>query len=88
MAPTIAVGTTNPGKVAAVERALAFYPTFKQGGWVISPHKVDSNVSDQVRGNSPGHTRSSPPPQPPSLEAYRGRPARDAGGDNAGREKP
>ena len=45
---TLAIGTTNPGKVAAVERALKSYPVLSNH-FTIAPHKVPSGVSDQVR---------------------------------------
>jgi hypothetical protein len=41
----IAVGTKNPGKVAAVSRACAGYEVL--AGAVVSPTKVASGVSDQ-----------------------------------------
>ena len=44
---TLAVGTTNPGKVAAVNRALEAYRAFTTG-WVVTVHKVASGVRDQV----------------------------------------
>ena len=43
--PTLAVGTTNPGKVAAVQSALAGYPALAH--FTVAPSKVDSGVSEQ-----------------------------------------
>jgi non-canonical (house-cleaning) NTP pyrophosphatase len=45
--PTLAVGTTNPGKVAAVRAALAAYPALAD--FSAAPSKVDSGVSEQPR---------------------------------------
>ena len=45
--PSLAVGTTNPGKVAAVESVLTAHPALRS--LKIVPVKVDSGVSDQPK---------------------------------------
>ena len=51
--PSIAVGTTNPGKVAAVKRALEAYPVLHTH-FTVAAHKVPSGVSEQVLGREGG----------------------------------
>ena len=43
--PLLAVGTINPGKVAAVRNALSGYQHL--AGYTPTPKKVSSGVSDQ-----------------------------------------
>ena len=43
--PKLALGTTNPGKVSALHRALTSYPVLQR--CPVSSHKVASGVADQ-----------------------------------------
>lgn len=44
-AGTLAIGTTNPGKVDAVRRATSLHSEF--AGWTMTPFSVPSGVADQ-----------------------------------------